>query len=77
MSDKIKKVTIKIEFDGTAEEEANLKHNVSLCKSAISMAATLGLSQKLPEIVLLPVGLYAIADIEVVRAEPNQQTQAE
>lgn len=77
MSDKIKKVTIKIELDGTAEEEANLKHNVKLRKHAIELAGSLGLIQKLPKALLLPVGLYAIADIEVVRAEPNQQTQAE
>lgn len=77
MSDKIKKVTIKIEFDGTAEEEANLKHNAESTKGTITFAGTFGLFQKLPKTILLPVELYSIADIEVVRTEPNQQTQAE
>lgn len=77
MSDKIKKVTIKIELDGSTEEETNLRNNTKLSKHAIALAGSLGLIQKLPEIVLLPVGLFAIADIEVVRAEPTQTTQAE
>lgn len=77
MSDKIKKVTITIELDGTAEEEATLLANAKLAVNAIAAAATLGLTKKLPDFFLLPVGLFAIADIKVICTEPNQQTKSE
>lgn len=78
MSDKIKKVTISVELNGTAEEEANFMANMKLAKEVIIMATQVGLFDKLPESVKFPTGLFALADFRVIRTEPDTQTsQAE
>ena len=78
MSDKIKKITIRIELDGTAEEERNLMHNVKLTRDVISMATRVSLIKQLPPFVELPIAMFALADFQVVRAETETQTtQAE
>ena len=78
MSDKIKKVTISIILDGTAEEEENLMNNVKATRNVILLATQLGLANKMPEFVKLPVSIFALADFRVIRIEPDTQTsQAE
>lgn len=78
MSDKIKKITIQIVLDGTAEEEKNLMNNVEATKNVLALATQVGLIKKLPPFVELPIGLFALADFRVIRIEPDTQTsQAE
>lgn len=78
MSDKINRVTICIELNGTAEEEKNLMANVEATKNVILLATQLGLANKMPEFVKLPVSIFTLADFRVIRTEPDTQTsQAE
>lgn len=78
MSDKIKKITIRIELDGSAEEEKNLMSNVKLIREVIMMITNAGLAHKVPEFAQLPIALFVNADFQVVRIEPDTQTsQAE
>ena len=69
------KISITIYVHGSAEEATNVKENLEMTKGALNLAFTHGLFGGANELLKIAGQLLAVADLNVIRVEPDQRTQ--
>lgn len=77
MTPEFTKVEIKLHVSANDQEVEVLNKNIKAVQHLIKLVALAGVLNNLDLHLRMPASLFAMADVDVVRTEPNQQTQAE
>ena len=77
MTPEFTKVEIKLYVSANDQDVATLNKNIKVVQHVIQLAALDEALDAVDSHLRMPAVLFSMADIEVVRTEPNQQTTTE